>query len=357
MQKRNNAAGCRNGLLAIMALCLPAVAHAQYAYDITPISGRPYGLNNQGQVVGSFYSTQFQQSHAFEYSNGQTKDLFPSDTASSVASGINDAGQICGTNGVTGPFVYDSTTGVMQSLGYSHTYYYSSYANAINQNGDVAGQYGGLGPEHAFIYSIGTGQFHDINQAYGYTAATAINDLGQAAGDVLIGGKNHAFVYSGGMIQDIGILPGGVFALPTGINNSGDVAGYSDGTGFGDHAFLYHNGQMQDIGAKFGPFTSYADGINNAGDVVGEAGSTGFLYHNGTPLYLNNLIDPSLGWNIQEGVAINDEGQIIGFGNLGGFIMTPHVAATPAPGSLLTFGAGIGAMLFAARFRKRRVLA
>ena len=344
--------------LAAAILCLPAIAHAQYAYDIVPIDGTPAAINNQGQVVGEIYSAQYGQFHAYEYSNGQTTDLFPADPNGSSASGINDKGQICGTNGVTGPFVYDSATGATQTLGLPHKYYPITYANAINQSGEVAGEYGGGGgPVHAFLYSSGTGQFHDINQLGGYSTADAINNLGQAAGTTTIGNQTNsqdsAFVYSNGVTQAIGLLPGGESIEVKGINDSGDVIGYSDGTGFSSHAFLYHNGKMLDLSAALGPSSSFADGINNAGDVVGEAGIGGFLYRNGTAQSLNSLIDPSLGWNIREGVAINNAGQIVGFGNLGGFIMTPHLAAVPAPSSLLTFGLGTGVMLLAARFRKR----
>jgi hypothetical protein len=50
---------------------------------------------------------------------------------------------------------------------------------------------------------------------------------------------------------------------------------------------------------------------------------------------LNNLIDPALGWEILKGTAINDHGQIVGFGTINGqthgFVMTP----VPEPSSLV----------------------
>ncbi len=336
-------------LTTLLALGLPMAAQAQYAYDITPIAGTPLGLNNQGQAVGYLYSTQKQQYRAFEYSNGQVTDLFPNDANEAAATGINDNGQICGNSGASGPFVYDSkmgTTHIPKTAKGDH-------ANAINQKGDVAGDTS-FGSTIAYTYASSTGNFQYIGKFGGSTIASAINNNGQVAGDFVTGGQVHAFLYSSGSgLQDIGTLTGDTTSQASGINDSGDVIGYSDSFTTPTHAFLYHNGTMQDVGALYGNFTSYADGINNAGDVVGEAGNTGFLYHNGQALYLNNLVDPMLGWNIRTATAINDQGQIIGYGNRGGFIMTPHIAATPAPGSALTFWVGTAVFLLAARRRKQ----
>ena len=351
---------CLRVALTALTLSLPALATAQYAYDITPLIGAPQGLNNPGQVVGYYYTDpQGQRYRAFEYSNGATTDLFPDTTTNNNATGINDSGQICGNNGVTGPFVYNSATGVTQSLGLRQTRPSDNYASAINQNGDVTGSY--LYPptsgSHAFIYSSSAGKFQDINPLGGpggSSGAAAINNNGQAAGDFGYGNGSHAFLYSNGVVQDIGTLPNAMYTSTTGINDNGDVVGYATGAGVNDrdHAFLYHNGAMTDIGALYGSFYSAARDINNAGDIVGDARGTGFLYHNGQALYLNNLIDPALGWSIRTATAINEQGQIIGYGNRGGFLMTPR--AVPAPGSLLTFGVGLGGLLLAARRNRRR---
>ncbi len=345
-------------LLALSALGLPTVATAQYAYDIAPVAGTPQGLNNLGQVVGYYYPANASRNRPFEYSNGQTRDLFPNDPNGGSANAINDRGQIAGGNG-SGPFLYNSATGVLASLKLTDR----DLANAINQNGDVAGTYHGAGPTHAYTYSISTGKFQDINQiggAGGYSTATGINNLGQVTGSALVGtlagSHTDAYLYSNGVVQDLGSVPGYVASDGTGINDSGDVIGYaSKDINTPTHAFLYHNGKMNDLGLLIDPqASSFAFGINNAGDVVGGASSGGFLYHNGQAQYLNNLIDPALGWNIRAATAINDRGQIIGSGNFGGFILTPRATAVPAPGSALTFGVGTAVLLLAARRRKRR---
>ena len=64
------------GVLFALSLCLSAAANAQYAYDIFTLGAyTPNGINNRGQVVGGFYDKRFGQYHAFEYSNGQIRDL------------------------------------------------------------------------------------------------------------------------------------------------------------------------------------------------------------------------------------------------------------------------------------------
>ncbi len=340
----------------LFALGLPSAANAQYAYDISPIAGTPLGLNNLGQVVGYYYPVNASRNRPFEYSNGQMQDLFPNDPNGGSANAINDKGQIAGGNG-SGPFVYNSATGVLTSLKLTDR----DLANAINQNGDVAGTYaqGGFGgPTHTYIYSSSMGQFRDIGGfANTFITGSGINNVGQVTGNTVFPNQNYvsAYLYSNGITQDLGSVLGYIGSNSAGINDSGEVVGYAaKDISTPTHAFLYRQGKMNDLGLLIDPRTnSFASGINNAGDVVGSAGAGGFLYHNGTAQYLNDLIDPALGWNIRAATAINDRGQIIGSGNFGGFILTPRATAVPAPGSALTFGVGTAVLLLAARRRKR----
>src|SRR5690606_1848136 len=70
-------------------------------------------------------------------------------------------------------------------------------------------------------------------------------------------------------------------------------------------------------------FTStFATDLNNRGQIVGycEAGSErrAFLWENGSMIDLNELIDSDDGWVLEEVVAINDRGDIVGNGTLYG---------------------------------------
>jgi probable HAF family extracellular repeat protein len=96
-------------------------------------------------------------------------------------------------------------------------------------------------------------------------------------------------------ITDLGTL-GGKVSYAFGVNIHGDVAGSSTTASGDEHAFLYHNGVMSDLGVlDSGDTFSRAYGINDSGVLVGQ--------------------------------SINDLGQIVGFGDIGGlqhaYFMSP----------------------------------
>jgi probable HAF family extracellular repeat protein len=105
------------------------------------------------------------------------------------------------------------------------------------------------------------------------------------------------------------------------------------------HAFFYDGTQMNDLGT-LGGTNSFAWALNDSGQVVGRSDIAGgaqhaFLY-DGTGLHdLNALIPPNTGWVLQVAEAINDAGQIAGYGTFNGqteaFLLTPLGASSPAP--------------------------
>jgi probable HAF family extracellular repeat protein len=123
-----------------------------------------------------------------------------------------------------------------------------------------------------------------------------------------------------------------------GINDAGQVVG-QNGSG---HAFLYSDGTMTDLGA------GCAYGINDAGQVVGQNGSGyAFLYSDGTMTDLNSLIDPASGWILEYANAVNDKGQIAGYGwnsasgQTDAILLTP----TPEPATLVLLAAGAATLV------------
>jgi probable HAF family extracellular repeat protein len=88
---------------------------------------------------------------------------------------------------------------------------------------------------------------------------------------------------------------------------------------------------MKDLGTLGGP-GSFANAINNSGEITGWSTSAGaamhaFLYRRGTMIDLNDVTPKGLGWTLEYGAAINDRGQIAGFGFVNGlphaFLLTP----------------------------------
>ena len=185
---------------------------------------------------------------------------------------------------------------------------------------------------------------NDLGTLPGFSTsqATDINDNGQVVGyaQTSDGNSRDAFLYSNGTMTDLGALPTGSnpAAFKCSINASGQVVG----TLPNGHAFLYSNGTRTDLGTVPGYSQSIPTDINDNGQVVGNAEPDGyypFLYSNGMMVDLNSLIDPASGWTLDSATAINDSGQIVGWGDnsLGqghAFLLTP-VALVPEPSTLV----------------------
>jgi probable HAF family extracellular repeat protein len=119
-------------------------------------------------------------------------------------------------------------------------------------------------------------------------------------------------------VQDLGTL-GGPWSQAAGINDAGKVVGGSPASDEGGvHAFLYSGGQMSDLGTLGGD-QSRAFGINDADKVVGSSdvgdGTIhAFLYSDGVMRDLNSLIPAHSGFELTSAAAINDNGNIVGYG-------------------------------------------
>lgn len=149
-----------------------------------------YGINNLGQVVGSFsagYSGDSSGERGFIYSGGNFTYISPFGMA---FRGINDKGQICG--------------------------------EAVGLNAAWTG----------FLYSGGVFTYFNVPNAYS-TAPQGINNLGQIVGyydDST--GLQHGFLRNsdGTFITIDG--PDGIITTLNGINNLGQIVGWTDSKGF-----------------------------------------------------------------------------------------------------------------------------
>jgi probable HAF family extracellular repeat protein len=199
-----------------------------------------HGINSTGtMIVGSY------PEHGFIYTvstNNYATFDYPG-AAASVLTGVNDFGQLVGSytdniGGRTHGFLYSpGLHAKLISLDDPQT---SSVtvANGINNAGQVVGSYedSGGGRIHGFLYSGGSYTTLDDPEAGPSTVAEGINSSGQIVGYyVTSDGHDHGFLYSRGTYVTIDIGSNNTFA--TGINDAGQIVGYY-GTSNGNIGFL-----------------------------------------------------------------------------------------------------------------------
>ncbi len=182
-------------------------------------------------------------------------------------------------------------------------------------------------------YLIEGGVERDLN----VRGAIQVNNSDQVigTGPYGTGGQFQAFLYQAGKTHSLGTLPEAMRSTAEYMNNRGQVVGYA-GLNNRSHAVVWNNGKITDIGGLTGSDDSVALGINNLGEIVGFAGgpeifgadARAFLWENGVAQNLNNLIPAGSGWLLISAGAINDHGQIAGFGYLNGkeqvYLLTPN---------------------------------
>ena len=328
--------------LAVLLLGADSLWAAKYNYqDLDSLGGGltgAYAINSSGQVAGRS-QTATGDYHPFLWTSaGGIQDLHGfSGGHWSSAYGINSSSQVVGSS-YTGPsyphaFSWTSSGGI-QDL---HTLAGGNWseAYAINSGGQIVGRSDTLLPNathqyHAFLYTAAGGMqdLSSLGDSNNYSWAEAINDRGQVAGyygSTLVG----AFLWTSGTMHDLGTL-GGNNAQAYGINNIIQVVGSSQNSSEANRAFLWTAASgMQDLGTLGGNFAE-AWAINTFGQVVGESATGGGEIHAfvwiaapGIQDLNTLLVNPPSGDFLKEALAINDAGQITGVTNNGkAFLLT-----------------------------------
>ncbi len=346
-------------MLAILA-APTAYAQAPPRYTVTDLGSlggqecAATGLNNKGQVVGGADTARHGKgpefiTNVFVWQNGRMKAVPGLDGSHAFVVAVNDAGLMAGAyspDPLKAKFAAAlfAPSGKVTKLGGFPALalgYSLSQAEAVNARGQAVG----ISNNSAFLWTAG--RLKRLPPPAGFTAADAsgINISGAAAGKAsrTRAGKTvtHAVLWSAsGAAKDLGVLPGYADSIARAINAKSQVAGWvgvsggTPGRGLTFHyqAFLWQIGKMRGLGSIPRLHDSKASALNDAGQVVGNAyyrtDEAALLWQNGRVYELNKLVPARSGWKLQNALAINNRGWIVGNGIHNGirrgFLLTPQ---------------------------------
>jgi probable HAF family extracellular repeat protein len=260
----------------------------------------------------------------------------------SLATSVNDVGEVVGFSTVPGPI--DPYSFLGQSI---HTYYWHNgkmqdvgtlggpdalAAIAHELQGIVFGSSftnnipnptTGVPTYHPFLWK--DGHMQDLGTLGGTLCcqeSVVANSRGQLASDSTLAGDltSHPFLWDKGKLIDLGTL-GGDYGFVHNLNENGDVVGYADDPVSGmNHPFLWRHGVMTDLGTL--GRTSYPMAVNERVQVVGASriddtpgNFRATFWENGGPLIdLNTLIPQNSPLTLVWASNINDRGEIAGLG-------------------------------------------
>lgn len=228
------------------------------------INTEPHGINDVGQIVGSYTTSANSPPHGFLYDGSAftTIDVPPQPGLPALGTtlfGINNAGQIAGTIFenilLQNPHAFELDSRGVTFLDFPG--HRNGVAYGINNSGQIVGYFYDDVATHGFLYTNGAITAIDI-PGLTRAGASAINNLGQ----IVMGGDTYdGFLYSNGTFTTIH-FPGARNTYLYGINDAGQIVGMPAGVLDPDNGFI-------PIGIP-GARGTIPFGINNVGQIVGR---------------------------------------------------------------------------------------
>ncbi len=230
------------------------------------------GINDQGQIAGWYLDATAY--HGFLDIGGVFTNIDVPGTQSTIVSGINDFGQIVGQySDSTGTHGFFYSAGTFTSLNYpklpSDHSMQMTIARGVNNNGQIVGLYNSATGIHGFLDNQGS--FSTID----YAGATSTNLFGVNDSDQIVGATAgpNGYLYSGGSFSAINCPGGSGGTEPFDINNQGLIVGQYV-VGNMQQGFLDNGGSCSTITFPGAAFGTVAFGINDSGAIVGQYGDS-----------------------------------------------------------------------------------
>ncbi len=313
------------GLAVLLLAAAPLQAQTYRVTGLGTLGGagsRAYGLNAAGAVVGEAERSDGVLRAFLWTRNGGMRDLCGDQTGLSRAYALNDRGVVVGemenADGLTVPFRWSEAEGLAPlplPPGSREGYAYA--VNNFNVIGGACEMPDGVRP---VIWTVDGPAL--VGEAAEGGAIHAINDLGDIGGQAEAseeragrGFLRNAAGWRGGLGPDGALFSSAVLALAAG----GDAAGYAE-QATATHAMLFPaDGGWRDLDTLDSVY-SVAFGLNRAGTAVGqfvashEDEDRAFVVRDGAMFDLNEWSESADPWLLVEARAVNEAGQIAGYG-------------------------------------------
>ncbi|SFW40428.1 PEP-CTERM sorting domain-containing protein [Nitrosovibrio sp. Nv17] len=258
-------------------------------------------ISNTGLIVGNLYTYSGRNTAALWQGNNLSFLKDPIGTYESVATAVNDSGQIAGIYNGSIPILWANATAdpVILPLLSGHS---AGIVNAINNSGQLVGNSSTGSVIQAVLWEDG----NVVNLASSLSGRSIANDINDA-GQILIQGQGGSYIWENGVLDALDNLGSGI-SVANGINNLGQVIGRTD----------------------FGDGYSYAT-----------------LWNGSTPIDLNSQLDPEIvhaGWVLYSAVDINDSGWITALAHhpVSGTQVAVLLSPVPEPEAYVMLLAGLG---------------
>lgn len=311
-------------IAALMVTCLfaPAQACPKTGYSVVELPFLPQAISSSGTVAGI---TKAHRAAVWRRNSGVRELTVPEGFHYTDPVGFTKTGGVV-VNATDaraqkhGAFVYSKTSPV--ALAGNQT-----LAHGVSQAGLIVGEWVPKGnSRNEPVYWSGN-EPHTLEGCCGGTIKAG-NRLGELVGDAYDAqGRYHAFAWSlAGGQRSVG--PTGGFSSAVAIDAAGAIL-----LQVGSDGYIDRGGQLQRLQLSSKPYNNLR-AMSDCDFVVGGYGTDSdhyraFLW---TPASgfrdLNSLIPRDSGWTLEEAVAINDRGEIVGRGDFShddeGFLLIPR---------------------------------